>query len=298
MEYIRTFTRELHTGESAELSIENRSGTVAVRGEETAQVRIEVIAYLWAESDLEADEQAELIVRGIRQEGKSVTVRAPALLRPRPFLFFSRAPRIDYQLTVPQRSTASISSRSGRVEVENLAGPLEVTARSGRVSVREIGGDTRIASISGSVQVDAIAGSLVIDSRSGGARVSRCRGNVKVHSRSGSLQVEEVGGSLEAETRSGSTSISGVGGALKLTARSGSVRYQGAVGGPFDIDVVSGSVRLAVDPNSRFFLDAESTSGSVRSDLPLRRRAGGAPPRDGPRVRIRTRSGSILLTPR
>lgn len=300
MEYIRTFTREFEVGDRAEVSIDNRSGTVTVRGDETQRVRVEVVARLWADSDTEADEQADLIRRGIRQEGKRVTVRAPTLLRPGPFILFGRGPRIDYQVTAPRATTATVTSRSGRVEVENLAGPLEVDAKSGRVAVSDIGGDTRIASRSGSVQAESVAGSLVLESRSGGVRVSRCEGDVTVHTRSGSLQIEDVGGKLKIEARSGSATVSDVGADLTITTGSGSVRYDGAVRGPFDIDVTSGSVRLALDPNSSFFLDAETTSGSVRSDLPLRRSPGGAPTSRaaGPTVRIRIRSGSIHIVPR
>ncbi len=152
MEYIRTLTKEFDVGKAAQLFVDNRSGTVAVRGEATERLRVEVVARLWADDDHEADEQEELIRRGIQQEDKRVNVRAPTLLRPRPFFFFGHGPRIDYQITVPNGTTATIASRRGRVEVEDLTGPLEIEARSGRVGVRDIGGDTRIVSRSGSVQ--------------------------------------------------------------------------------------------------------------------------------------------------
>jgi hypothetical protein len=297
MEYTRSFARELDASEPVELIVESRAGAVTVRGEDTQRVRIEVTAHLWAESDDEADDQAELIARGIRQESKRIVVRAPALLRPHPFLFFSRTPRVDYLIIVPRGCTASISNRSGRVEVERISGPLEVTARSGRIAVREIGEDVRLSSSSGGVQAEAINGSLVVESRSGGVRVSRCTGNAQVQARSGSVQIEEIAGSLEVQTRSGSTGITDVGGSLRVSAMSGSIRYDGPVRGAFDIDVMSGSARLALDPDSVFFLDAESINGSVRSDLPLRH-SSSAPPKGAPTVRIRARSGSIILASR
>lgn len=278
MDYIRTFTREFDTGSEAELSVDGRSGAVTVRGEETGRVRIEVVARLWGEDESEADDQAELIKRGIHQEGKRITVRAPALLRAHPLIFFARGPRIDYQITVPQRTIATIVNRSGRTEIERIAGPLEVDSRSGRVSVREIGADTRIISRSGSVQVETIAGVLALESRSGSVRVSGCTRDVAIHSRSGSVQIDDVGGKL------------------KLESRSGSVRYDGAVRDSVDIDVTSGSVRLAVDIDRPFFLDAQSDHGAVHSDLPIRR--GGEGPKAGaPTLRVRTRSGGIHLVP-
>jgi DUF4097 and DUF4098 domain-containing protein YvlB len=294
MEYIRTLSREFDAPGEVELNVENRSGTVTVRGEDARQVRVEVVAHLWGETEEEADDQAELISRGIRQEGDRVTARAPSLLRPHPFLFFSRTPRVDYLITVPRECSATISSRSGRVEIERIRGPLEATVRSGRLVAREIEGDVRITSSSGTTQAEAIGGTLVIESRSGGVRVSNCKSNARVTARSGTVQIEGVRGNAEVQTKSGTASIADVGGSLSVHAVSGSFRYEGPVRAPFDISVVSGSLRLALDQDSVFFLDAETTAGSVNSDLPLRSKSS-PPPKDAPTVRLRTRAGSIHI---
>jgi hypothetical protein len=294
MEYIRSFTRKFDTPNAVELAVENRSGAVNVRGDDTAETRIEVVAHLWGESEEEADDQAELISRGIKQEGGRITTRAPSLLRPHPLFFFSRTPRIDYLITVPRACIASLSTRSGRIDVEQVRGPIEASARSGRIAVREIERDVRLTAASGITQADSIGGKLTIESRSGGIRVSNCGSSCRVSAKSGTLQIEGVRGNLEAQTKSGSASISDVGGALSMSAMSGTVRYEGPVRGPFDISVISGSVRLSLDPDSAFFLDAEATTGSVQSDLPVRAKAS-APPRDAPTVRVRALSGSIRI---
>lgn len=297
MEHTRTISLAFDVGSRVDLRLENRSGPVSIRGEEVRQVRVEVVARLWAESDAEADEQAQEIVRGMLHEGNRVTIRAPTLAWPGPFLF-GRGPRIEYRVSLPRTSVANVTSRSGRIEVEDLAGPVQVEAHSGSVNLRRIGASAAVTSHSGSVQAEAIGGSLTIDSRSGGVQVRRCGGDLTVHSRSGSLRIEEVGGSLKAECRSGSFAIAGVGGGLTVRARSGSLRYEGPVRGPFDIEARSGSIVLAVDRESRFFLDAETAHGSIRSDLPVRRGPPGrtASGETGHRVRIRTRSGSIRIT--
>lgn len=277
MEFIRTLDVRFDVGNATRLAVENRSGTVAVRGGSDQSVRVEVVARLWAEDDHEADDQAELIRRGIMHEGDEVIIKAPALLRPRPFLFFGHSrPRVDYQITVPARTQAKIDNSSGPVEVENIEGPLRVDSRSGKVAVRDVASDAEIVSRSGTLTAESIGGRLEAESRSGSVRIKECRGDAAVYARSGSLTIEDAGGRLKAGTRSGS------------------VRYEGEVHGSFDIEVTSGSVRLNVDPNSRFFLDAEAISGSVTSDLRLRDDGnGGRPPSNAPKVRIRTVSGSI-----
>jgi DUF4097 and DUF4098 domain-containing protein YvlB len=280
VEYVRTLSKEFNVGSSAELRVENRSGTVFVHGEDTERARIEVVARLWAETDEEADDLAVLIERGIRQDGRKLSVRAPALVAPGIFVIFGRGPRIDYQITVPRATTGNVLNRSGRIEIEHLAGPVDIESRSGRVSVRNIKGNLTIVSRSGLVQADEIGGSVQIESRSGAVRVSDCKGSATIESRSGMTQVEDVGG------------------ALKVDSRSGLVRYEGAVKADVQISVTSGSVRMALERDSVFYLDAESAHGSVRSDMPLRRGGGGSPSGNGATVRVRTRSGSIHIQPR
>ena len=46
MDYVRTLSREFDTGGRLDLSIENRSGVISVRGEDTNVARLEVIAHL------------------------------------------------------------------------------------------------------------------------------------------------------------------------------------------------------------------------------------------------------------
>jgi DUF4097 and DUF4098 domain-containing protein YvlB len=297
MEFLRTLTREFDVGERAVIDVENRSGHVSVRGEETTRARVEVLARLWAETDREADDQFELVERGVRQEGDRIVVRAPALLRPTGFLgLLTRGPRIDYQLTVPRATGGQITNRSGPTEATSISGPLRIESSSGRTSVSRIDKDTTIISRSGSVQADAIGGALVIESRSGSVRVRDCKGSLSIDSRSGTQQIEGVGGDARVHSRSGSLAIVDVGGALSVQSRSGAVRYEGGIRAPFDFDITSGSVQIALDPDSVFFLDAEAASGSARSEFTVR--SGDAAARDGPTLRVRTLSGSILIVPR
>src|SRR3972149_3898723 len=166
MEFLRTLTREFEVGDKAELAIDNRAGMVTARGEDTKRVRVEIVARLWAGSEDEADDRL----------GR-VSPRPPALPQSSLFMLFGRGTRIEYQVTAPRSSTGTVLSRSGRVEIENLAGPLSVEARSGRVGIRGTHGDTRIISRSGSVQAESIGGSLAVESRSGSVRVSDCVGS-------------------------------------------------------------------------------------------------------------------------
>ena len=146
MEFIRTLDVKFDVGDTTRLTLESQSGTVAVRGDGGRTVRVEVVARLWAEDDAEADDQAELIRRAIRHEGDKVTVRAPALLRPRPFLFFGHSsPRLDHQIPVPTTPEPRTETRSGLSSVGPIARTPRTTPRRGHVRVRPLpsAADTR-----------------------------------------------------------------------------------------------------------------------------------------------------------
>lgn len=311
MEYIRAATREFATGGRLALDVDSRSGNTVVEGQDTDRVTVQIVAHVWEESAEGADDALARIVGGIRQQGESLTIRTPEFSGGGGWFLFGRGTRVDYAITVPRATACRIASRSGRVEVARIDGPLEVEQRSGRTTVRGIAADVEIASRSGPTDVEQVLGRLAVVSHSGKVTVREVEGDVRVSSHSGSLQVERVGGSLEAqshsgrltaaeiagdvrlEAKSGSVTLSGAGGGAVLRTISGSVTFRGAVLGSLEVTAVSGSITLDVDPQRPFFIEAESASGAIHSGLSARE--GGPPPAGAPTVRARTTSGSIHI---
>jgi hypothetical protein len=311
MEYIRTAEREFPAGEDFQLEYEGRSGNLVVQGADVDRARVQIVAHLFEESAEDADATLERILQGVRLDGSTLRISPPRVVTGGIF-FFNRGPRIDYAVTVPRRSRCKLASSSGRIEVARVHGPVDVAQKSGRTNVRAIGGDVRVLSKSGAIDAEEIAGSLMAQAQSGKVGVDRVKGNVSLQAHSGSVKVEHVGGTLNARahsgrvdaldiggdafvaTHSGRVSVTAPRGAVKMHSISGSARYQGQVNGDVEIATTSGSIHFDVDPIKPFFMDAETVSGSIRSDLEPRR-GEGPPPADAPRVRLRTVSGAIRI---
>lgn len=311
MEYIRTATLEYPTGAAVRLEYDGRAGNVLIDGADTDKVTVQIVAHVNEENAAAADAALQRIVDSIRHSGSLVTITTPHIETPGPWFFFSRGVRVDYAITVPYQATCRVASRSGRVEVAHIAGPLEITQRSGRTSVRAIRSGVQVSSRSGSIEVDDVGADLMASSASGRVTASRIGGDARVQTASGSVRVEQVGGSLTAQsasgridaarvagdarlgTASGRLSLSASGGKVQLTTVSGSARFRGRVCGDVAIETVSGAIDVDVDPRTPFYLDAETRSGSIRSDLPPRR--SGPPPEGAPTVRLRTLSGAIRI---
>jgi hypothetical protein len=299
MEHIRTLTREFVTGEKAVLHLEGRSGSVVVEGRDQDHVIVDAVIKIWTDISAEADDAAVLVERNMEQDSHRVIIRAPFIGRGEGQGILAhlglRSASIDYHVRLPRRSAVRVLSRSGSVRITNTEGVVHAEALSGRINVEDITGDVTLVSRSGSVQLERINGDIKAEARSGKLSIRGVRGSVEAAAKSGTVEIEEVERDVRVSASSGTVALGDIGGRLTVRSRAGSVRYRGAVREDADVEAQAGSIVFAVDTQFPFFIDAESHVGSVRSDLPPRRNGGGPAP-DGPRVKLRTKAGSIRLT--
>lgn len=294
MEQIRTITREFATGDAAVLHLESRSGEVTVHGREGAAVSVTAVVHVWSDMASEADDYAAMVERNMEQDGHRVIIRAPSHQREGWSGVFGNSPRVDYAISVPVRTAVRVLSRSGAVVISHIEGVVHSEALSGKIAIDDVVGAITVVSRSGNVLIERIDGAVSAEARSGRLRLRDVTGAAQLDARSGGIEVERVAGDTKLAARSGSVAVEDAGARLHVRAHAGSVRYKGRVCGDMDIEANAGSITFAVDPETPFFIEAESVVGTVRNELP-ERRGGGPPAQGGPRVRLRTRAGSIRL---
>jgi len=296
MEYVRTVTREFETGAKAVLHLESRSGTVIVEGRQSDRITIDAVVRVWTDLSVEADDAAALVAQAMEQDGHRVIVRMPALPKREGWaVLFGHGSRVDYHVRVPVHTAARVLSKSGAVQITHLEGVVHSEAMSGKLGVDDINGDVTVVARSGGVLVERVTGDITAENRSGKVTVSHVRGAVEIDSRSGAVELNDIEGDVKIASRSGSVNIDDVRGRMSVKSRAGSTRYRGKILGDSDMEALAGSIHLSVDPDFPFYVDAESHGGSVRSDLPPRR-GGGDGVEQAPKVRLRTKAGSIRLS--
>ncbi|HEY4684609.1 MAG TPA: DUF4097 family beta strand repeat-containing protein [Dehalococcoidia bacterium] len=275
--YRRSFVRTFSTGPKCRLRVENRNGQISVRGEDVTEVTLRATAHLYADSQSEADREAERIERGIVHKGETLQIPVPDLEQPPPpFFFFGGSARVDYEITAPKDTALSVESRNGRVDVRGVAGAVDIENRNGAVRVAQVAAPLHVQTRNGRVEVTDAGASVDVRTTNGGVSVDRCAGGVTIEATNAHLNVSEVGGGA------------------KLKTTNGLVHYRGEVGGDLEIETVNGPVRLAVPRDSRFRLDAESRFGPVWSDLPVRQDGAGSGGATR-NVRLRTVLGPIHI---
>jgi len=248
-------SQTVETGPEAEVTLENESGRTRIQGHDLPEVQIRLRAQLFVESDDAADSELEALKAGIYCEGNRVSIRTPYLRRPG--ILGSWGPQVDYELFVPRQTRVTVKAANGTVETKGLHGPISVTCQNGAIRVE-------------------------------GA------GDADLDSANGAITLGDVAGDARVETKNGSIAADGVGGSFSARTHNGPIRYKGGIGSSITLESANGALRIALPETSRFELDAETEVGSVRSEFQVREAGpeGGDP---APQVRLRTKTGSIVV---
>jgi len=227
-----------------------------------------------------------------------------------------------------------------RVQVDNAANRVDIRTDYPRMSHTNVSVDYTIGvpngvsvelhSVSGSIKVTGVHGSVRVETISGGVTASDTPNVELAKTVSGDVSLSGIStdGAVTAGTVSGTVTakglkakrleLSSVSGDMILTdvavasvrakSISGGFEYTGAIqkGGDYDVNVHSGTIRFALSQPSGFYLNADSFSGSIRTDFPVTiggtssanadGNSGRRPMRMGQSIRGSNGDGSATLT--
>jgi DUF4097 and DUF4098 domain-containing protein YvlB len=211
---------------------------------------------------------------------------------------------ISYTIEVPRETEVSTTVASGSQTIHGVRGPVKVVGVTGPIRVNQIDRFAQLTTASGSIDASDMGDDVRATSASGKVTLSNVTGDVNINAVSGSSQITKLGGRVEATTATGSIDVAGAKSDVQIRAASGHVTVQGDPGGStyWNLNTVSGPVRLSVPQNTNFQLSAEAVSGQIHADIPivieeqgkhsLRARMGDG----GGRVEVHTVTGEIRLT--
>lgn len=298
MQYHRSI--EEHAATPRRLIVENRAGELIVVGEERDDVLIS--AEITVDSDNERDGRARLAEVRLPIAGTkdALVIGPPDFPRDEPplvhvlrHLGITHGTQIAIRIAVPTRVAVRAVQRAGSLRVSGIRAACEIEVYAGSARVEDISAPVRIATRLGSATLADIRGDTLVDSRAGRVQADRISGNLRVVARRGTVIARGVEGVLDIDARGGKVVLEDVGGAARVRTRAGSVEWRGKVSAPIDLESRAGSLRLAVTPDSAFWVDAEARAGSVRSELPVDYLK--KPDAKAPIVRLRAHAGTIRI---
>jgi hypothetical protein len=122
---------------------------------------------------------------------------------------------VHLEVTVPERMSLSVDDGSGAMEIQDVAGDIQLNDGSGAITMIHVGGNVTVDDGSGSVSATDIGGDFAVNDGSGSLSVSNVGGDVTIDDGSGSIEVTDVSGNLTVlNDGSGALNIAGVEGSV------------------------------------------------------------------------------------
>lgn len=254
-----------------ELDIRLAAGDIEIDPTLDARVEVELVAHDEESQRLVDNARIELAQHGHRP---TVLVDVPQK-KGLSFSLFGRQ-GIECRVRCPHESSAQVRSKSADLSARGTLGALSVATASGDVEVDVVAGGVNVKGASSDFSAREV-GPVNIQTASGDIDISVAKGPVNVTSVSGDISIGEAYDNVNANSVSGDQDHGAV--------------MQGNVAA----HSVSGDVTIAVRRGSRVYLDCTTVSGDTSSELEM---SGEAPDGDGPLVEIRAKtvSGDIRIT--
>ena len=252
-------TRTLKIGSDGELSLSNVAGDIVVSHGSGSDAVVEIVKNARGRTVEEAKQMLGLVdvtvtERSGRAEVRTVYPRGDEMPRT------SRRNLnvwVAYTVTAPAGTRLSVNSVSGTIRITDIKGDLSANSVSGAVRIANAGRIAGAKSVSGDVEITD----------------TRVDGSIEAQSISGNVLLRKVNARrLSAGSISGGVTVQDVQcERVEAHSISGTVDYSGplAKGGRYELTSHSGDIRIGVGSGTGFELEANSFSGSVRSDLPL-----------------------------
>ena len=251
------------------LTVRVPAGAIEIETIEGAQTDVELEPLDRDAAAVIAEANVEL--RGRAGGGHELVIE----IQERRFLVFSTAPRVRVRIRCPHGADLDVKTVSADVRCDGFLGAASVKCVSGDVALPDVAGDARIKSVSGDVRMSRVGGAVEVQTVSGDVAAHAAGGNVSVTTVSGDLRVDEAGRSVTTKSVSGD-------------------HFVGAVKGGATCQSVSGDVYVAIPRGMQVWIDANSRSGDVTSELEP---SGEDSEPGGPvaELRVKTMSGDIRI---
>jgi hypothetical protein len=152
--------------------------------------------------------------------------------------------------------TAQVEGSFGKVHATKVKKGLRVRTQNGEVSASDVGGSADIRTSFGQAGADRIQGDLTVENANGGVRASAIQGFANVRTSFSQVLIDGVAGKVDVDNANGSIEV-------RVTPP------KAGTCAPISLKNSFGPIRVSVPDGVGYTVEARTSFGKIRSDLPL-----------------------------
>ena len=258
----------------AAVRVEIPAGGLSVETWAEPRVEVEVAAARGDDRSTAAAEETRVSAaeRGGRQE---IAVRAPKRETGMLGVAWGRAPELAVTVRCPEGTDLDLATHSADLEARGRLGAVSAHSASGDASLEDSGA-LSYTTASGDLNAGAVESALAVKSASGDVDVRSVGATASVNTVSGDVRLGETAGPVAVKTISGDVELE-------------------ATGAGVVVSTVSGDASVAAAPGLVLWIDAQSVSGKMGSELEVDNEPS-VPGQAAVELRIRTVSGDVRVS--
>ena len=133
---------------------------------------------------------------------------------------------VDFEVQIPAGAALNAEVESGRVQVTDTEGMLEIATTSGDISIARVRGDLDLSATSGQVWVADITRSMRLDVTSGDVSCERISGFAEIEFVSAAIEIDGVGSAVSVTGTSGDVDLRACAGPVAVSSRAAMSRLR------------------------------------------------------------------------
>lgn len=237
-------------------------------------------------------------------EGKDVLIKAETTGSKLTSFWGGSGLKVRYAVTVPSKYNVDLNTAGGSISIQDLEGDARAHTSGGSLKFGEIKGPVYGRTSGGSISVAGTTHDVDVETSGGGINVGDTGGKVLARTSGGSIKVGNTKGPVTAETSGGGIDVAGAVGPINAHTSGGSIRaaMNTQPTGPCTLGTSGGGIELRVAGDIKMDIDAETSGGSVQTELPVpvqgevkRNQLRGKVNGGGPKVTLNTSGGGIKI---
>lgn len=191
--------------------------------------------------------------------------------------FFRNRVTVKMTLRVPESCALDLSTVDGKIEIDNMKGPVTVRAVDGDIEIRKAEGRIDAGTTDGNIEIEEITGSVTARAVDGDIEINATHGHVTASTTDGDIEIRRTRGTVTANTVDGDIDIRHVTEEVSATSTDGDIEIRDAksavnantVDGNIETNTTEGEVDAgALEGNIHLFdargsVKAQAARGSI-----------------------------------